>query len=133
MSMQDIHIALRVQLTTLSVAKSYENVKYEPTVGTAYVRERFLPDASVQESLGSAGYNRITGVYLIDAFCPAGEGVDDAEDLADTVLAAFARGSVLTSSGVSVVIEKSYRSAGRSESDWYQVPIVVQFRADIAP
>ncbi len=133
MSVQDIHIALRVQLATVtSVAQAYENVKYEPTVGTAFVRERFLPDPSVQESLGSAGYNRITGVYLIDAFCPSGVGVDDAEDLADTILAAFVRGSILTSSGISVVIEKSYRSGGRSEPDWYQIPIVVQFRADVA-
>jgi hypothetical protein len=132
MSAAAIHRALAAKLESLGKAVSWENVPFTPN-GSAWLREKFAPDRTAQTTLGSNGHNRLPGIYMIDVFTPVGQGWKDAEDLAETVMAAFPRGAVLTDSGVQVRVERSYRTAARQEPKWFHVPVTVEFRADLEP
>jgi hypothetical protein len=139
MSATAIHRALVANLKALTdleeLSVSWENVPFTPAAGEAWLREKFAPDRMAQTTLGSEGYNRLPGIYMIDVFTPVGQGWKDAEDLAEIVLAAFPRGVVLTDAdtGVQVRVERSYRTAAREEPSWFHVPVTVEFRADIQP
>lgn len=133
MSVSAIHAALRTQLDTLGYPVAWENVPYEPEEGQAYLRESFAPNRTREASLGTTGYNRVPGVYLVDVFTPVGRGVADGETIAAAVLAAYTRGSTLTNDGTAVTIERSYRAAARADGAWWHVPCTVEWRADIAP
>jgi hypothetical protein len=133
MSEHNCHVALAGALSALGYATAWENTPYQPTPGTSWVRETFAPDRKVAAALGTDAYNRITGVYLVGVFSPAGAGWKAAGDIAAAVLAAYKRGATLTAGGTTVRILRSYRAAGRSEPDWYHVPVTVEFLSDVAP
>jgi hypothetical protein len=134
MSQTDVHAALSTKLGTISGEEiAWENSQFEPTLGTRWIREVYAPAPMVQSSLGTAGYNRLTGVYFLDVFTPVGRGWKDAEELVEILLEAFPRGAVLTAGSVEVRVERSYRSEARVEDHWYHVPLAIEFRADIEP
>lgn len=133
MSEKACHLALSARLDTLAVPVARENTPYTPTPGTAWVRERCTFNGRAAATLGPSGYDRLTGVYFVDVFAPRGVGWGAGRTTADLVHAAFARGTVLTSGSVRVVVERCYSTAPREEPDWWMVPVTVIFRSDVAP
>jgi hypothetical protein len=128
-----VHIGLTKVVEGLGYAVARENVVYKPTTGTPWLRATFAPNPTAQAALGEDGPNRLTGILMVDVFAPVGVGFGAADVIAEAVMAAFARGDVVTEGAVSVRIERSYRSRGRTETDWYHVPVTVEYRADVAP
>jgi hypothetical protein len=108
---------------------AYENAEYEPESGTGYLRETLLPAEPEQAELGTDGRNRLTGIYQISVFEEVGKGSGDAETKAETLIAAFKRGTTLTANGLTVRIDKAWRSPAIQEKDWYHVPVSVRWFA----
>lgn len=107
---------------------AWENVSFSPTPGSPWYRESFSPSGAEAESLGPGSFDRLEGLYLIDVFAPSGEGYKRAEELAEDVLAGFARGLATTDGDTTVIVESSFRAAALSEAEWYQIPITIRFR-----
>lgn len=128
----DVRSALRQQLKTLSGLPSveWEDRPFEPVVGTSYFREKLIPGNSGLKSIGPNGRIQHDGVWLLDVFVPSGKGSKEADDYAEAIMLAFAPGRELVYNGQLVRIRQAYRSSGRPEADWYQVPVTVVWWAD---
>jgi hypothetical protein len=125
-----VHSLLNQQLATVQATNvAYENAEYEPTIGTGYLRETLLPAESEQAELGTDGRNRLTGIYQISVFEEVGKGSGAAETKAETLMEAFKRGITLTANGLTVRVDKAWRSPAIQESDWYHVPVSVSWFA----
>jgi hypothetical protein len=128
-----IHSLLNQELAVVQASNvASENSEYAKTVGTGWLRETFLPAEPMQADLGTSGRNRFSGIYQIDVFEETGKGSNAAETMAETLLVAFKRGTTMASSGVTVRVEKAWRSPAVQEGDRYQVPVTVRWFAYVA-
>ncbi len=126
-----IESALNAQLNTLGIPISWENVGFKSTKGTLWIRPTFMPGQSRAAAIGKNSQDRITGIYQVDVFAPADEGVYAGGQQVDSIMTLFKRGTALTYSGVIVKINKVWRSTARSEPDWYHIPVIVEWQADV--
>jgi hypothetical protein len=51
---------------------------------------------------------------------------------AERIAACFKRGTVLTYSGVNVRCERAYRGPAVQDDDWFFIPVLIEYRADVA-
>ena len=96
-----------------------------------WYRATFLPGIPVAAAIGAAGQNRHVGIFQVDLFEPKNIGDGLARVEAERIVACFKRGTVLTYSGVSVMIQESHREAGREDGDWFHIPVIIQFWGDV--
>ena len=106
-----------------------ENTRIERVAGQPWCRYTHLPAKTKQETIGVAGINRLIGLGQVDLFFPADQGTAASGLMAQAVLDAFPRGLQLTNGTETVVIEISYLEAGQRVDQYYQVPVVLQYRA----
>ena len=117
-------------LPVASVA--WENKNFTPTVGTRWYRATFLPGISVAAAIGDGAQNRHVGVFQVDVIDQKDTGDMLAQTEAERIITCYKRGTVLTYSGVSVRVERSYRLAANQEDEWFVIPVIIEYRADVA-
>jgi len=85
-------------------------------------------------ALSSDAANRHVGVFHVNVYDPPGGGDGAATAEAERIAACFKRGTVLTYSGVTVHIVSAHIERGLPQADpaWFQVPVVIEWRADVA-
>jgi len=130
---KEIRQALRQHLLTVVDAGSvqWENQAFTPTTGAIWYRETLMPAEPSRAGIGAGSAGRYIGLYQVDVFTPAAGGAYPADDEADALIAAFGWGTTLTYGGTTVRVEKTYKEPGRQEPDWYHVPVIVEWRADL--
>lgn len=107
---------------------AWENLAYEPAIGTLYARPTLLPADVIQSTLGTNGTDSNIGIYQIDIFAEAGQGKNEAVVMADTIADHFKRGTDLTYNGRTVRIRSvSRQTAINNEDGWYQIPIEINY------
>lgn len=125
----DIRSALRARLLTtpdLPTDRAWENVRYEPTEGRAYLREKLLPNGSTPQTIGDFIRVRHDVLYQVDLLFPLDKGAKAAETLADTLLQLiFYPGLVVSANGQTVTIKAAQRAASLQRDTWYQVPVTI--------
>lgn len=128
---QDICNALEAKLKALApqIDVAFENVDYEPTKGTAWMRCSHFPAPKVRIGVGIGGYNEVSGFMQVSVFYPSGAGRKAALDKVDALVQHFAVGTGLSSNGQAVLIEQAFRLPVVPEPDWYHVPVEVHWRA----
>lgn len=132
MAEQTIQNALDAHLNTnAGISVAWDNEDFAPTTGTPYCIPALLPARTVQADLGSSGRNRHTGIYQVTLVYPKGESRVGVHTKATALMAAFKRGTQLTSGGVTVVLEPPFMGPAFHEGDWYRVPISVPYFAYI--
>lgn len=113
---------------------SWPNAPFTPPASGLWYEAHFLPGEPRAAGIGQSAANRHTGLLqvTINAFPNVGEGTANTE--AERIIACFKRGTTLTYSGQTVVIDKAWRCPGyeSSEPAFYQVPVRIQYRADVA-
>src|SRR6056297_706773 len=131
MSHTNISAALSTRLGTLpsSPPVAYENAGYTPAEGTAYIAEHYLPAETSVVGLADDDSNDFTGVYQIDVRTPLDAYKAGGNDIADAVLSHFKRGTVMTYSGQSVVVQTASRAQGRPSGSWWFIPVSIIWRA----
>lgn len=108
---------------------AYENAGYTPTEGTAYIAEHYLPAETSPVGLADSDSNDFTGVYQVDVRAPLDDYKKEGNDIADAVLSHFKRGTVMTYSGQSVVVQSASRAQGRRSGSWWFIPVSINWRA----
>jgi uncharacterized protein DUF4128 len=104
-----------------------------------YVRATLLPSPADVSTLGASGYVRMNGLYAIDVLGPLDKGYTATKTLADNIIAAFVRGTDLTTSdGEKVTIENSFMSPNVTQGAWrmagfYAVQIQVRWFSFVLP
>jgi hypothetical protein len=128
---KDLSIALNQKLQAYSTANSrsvaWENVEFNPTTSTMYLRPTVLPAASVQAGLGSTGQELHQGIFQIDVFAKIDESKSIALAEADAIADYFARGTTLTYNGVNVRLGTASNGSGIRDSGWFIVPVFINY------
>ena len=125
----DIRAALESHLagTANLPAIAYENVAFEPTTGTSFLKVQFLPTVTRPAVRGLNPQLRYQGVFAVTVFAPEGKGPSTADDYANKVIDAFAVTTDISftnaSGTIKVSIDYAERQQGMIDSPWYFVPI----------
>jgi hypothetical protein len=137
----EVAAALRARLVAASPGAAlaassvaWENLPFTPTAGTRWYDAHVMTGKPLAAAISEAAANRHVGVFHVNVYDPAGTGEGAAAAEAERIAACFKRGTVLTYSGVSVHIERAYIERGLPQADpaWFQVPVVIEWRADVA-
>ena len=126
----DIRAALESKLSTTSglPAIAYENVAFEPTTGTSFLKVQYLPTVTRPAVRGLNPQLRYQGVFSVTVFAPEGKGPATADDYANKVIDAFAATTDISFTNgdaetIIVSIDYAERQQGMIDSPWYFVPI----------
>lgn len=133
MAADDIRGALNAQLDTLApLPIAWENLGYQTPAGP-WLRPTFLPGIPAMKEMFTAGADRHTGLFQVDVFAPLDKGDGQARGVADQVISAFSKGSVLSRNGQLVRVLRSYVMPAQRFQDapYFQIPVRVEWYADV--
>ena len=126
----DIRAALESHLAATSGLPyiAYENVAFEPTTGTSFLKVQYLPTVTRPAVRGLNPQLRYQGVFSVTVFAPEGQGPATADDYANKVIDAFAATTDISFTNgdaetIIVSIDYAERQQGMIDSPWYFVPI----------
>ena len=126
----DIRAALESHLAATSGLPdiAYENVAFEPTTGTSFLKVQYLPTVTRPAVRGLNPQLRYQGVFSVTVFAPEGQGPATADDYANKVIDAFAATTDISFTNgdaetITVSIDYAERQQGMIDSPWYFVPI----------
>ena len=120
----ETHISTTANLPTIA----YENVVFEPTTGTSFIRVMYLPTVTRPAVRGLNPQLRYQGVFAVTVFTPEGNGPSTADDYVNKVINAFQATTDISftnaqSQTIKVSIDYAERRQGLIDSPWYYVPI----------
>lgn len=126
---EDIAHALNKHYSTFtaSIHKVYENVRYEPSLGTPYLKAWHLPAQTDTITLGPSGVHWYKGIFQVSCFYPQAFGENDAKVMAGKLITHFFRGTQVTYNNILVKVRQAWMSPGYQEDAWYVVPITVDY------
>jgi hypothetical protein len=126
----DIRAALETHISTTANLPdiAYENVVFEPTTGTSFIRVMYLPTVTRPAVRGLNPQLRYQGVFAVTVFAPEGNGPSTADDYVNKVIDAFQATTDISftnaqSETIKLSIEYAERQQGLIDSPWYYVPI----------
>lgn len=106
---------------------AWPNTRYRPLRDALWLRPRLEPRRSRLATLGTGGFDRVSGDYRIEIVAPAGGGTAAAATVADGLLAEFSRGLQLAEGAVTVDVVDSRRAPARQERRGLVMPVVVRW------
>ena len=120
----ETHISTTANLPTIA----YENVAFEPTTGTSFIRVQYLPTVTRPAVRGLNPQLRYQGVFAVTVFTPEGNGPSTADDYVNKVINAFQATTDISftnaqSETIKLSIDYAERRQGLIDSPWYYVPI----------
>jgi hypothetical protein len=92
-----------------------------------YMRTTLLPAKTETRSVGETGWDRFFGLYQIDLFYPIDESPDAANFMADKIIDAYPKKTILTSSGINIRIVQYWREVRRKSETKHQVPVFIEW------
>ena len=126
----DIRAALETHIsTTVNLPDiAYENVAFEPTTGTSFIRVMYLPTVTRPAVRGLNPQLRYQGVFAVTVFTPEGNGPSTADGYVNKVIDAFQATTDISftnaeSETIKLSIDYAERQQGLIDSPWYYVPI----------
>ena len=133
MSLIAVRIALESKLSAMtpSLSTAWENVPFTPVTGVPYAAAYLMPATPANPTMGD-GYYREQGIFQVTLMYPLQAGPKTAADRAELIRAAFKRGTTLTKSTVSVIIERTPEiGQGRVDGDRWALPVKIRWYAGI--
>lgn len=122
----DIRATLDSHLAALQTDNvAWENSEYVPTEGVGYLRPFLLPMQPAQATVGTNGVDRIAGIYQVDVCEPKDQGSGGVLRKVDSIIAQFARGSDISSNGVTLTVQRSWPGPALSRDAFYVVPVSI--------
>jgi len=126
----DIRAALETHISTTANLPdiAYENVAFEPTTGTSFIRVQYLPTVTRPAVRGLNPQLRYQGVFAVTVFTPEGNGPSTADGYVNKVIDAFQATTDIPftnaeSETIKLSIDYAERQQGLIDSPWYYVPI----------
>lgn len=126
----DIRAALETHISNTADLPdiAYENVAFEPTTGTSFIRVMYLPTVTRPAVRGLNPQLRYQGVFAVTVFTPEGNGPSTADGYVNKVIDAFQATTDISftnaeSETIKLSIDYAERQQGLIDSPWYYVPI----------
>ncbi len=131
MSAVKIKSALETALNGMTaLSTSWENAAFTPVAGTAYQQVNIL--FAEPDNVEYGRTHRELGYMQIKLMYPLQVGSVTAITRAELIRSTFYRGASFTSSGVTVIIERTPEiGAGSVEGDRWSIPVKIRFFANI--
>jgi hypothetical protein len=123
----DIRACLDTHLTgTVGLpAVAHQNVPYEPTTGTAYVKVDMVPTSRRPAVRGLNPQQRYDGLYSILICTPENLGPGAGYDIADLLLDRFDATTDISLSGLTISIDYSEVRTSFLDSPFYCTPVTI--------
>ena len=124
-----IRAALETKLSQAlgAVPIAYENVSFEPTTGTLFVKPTFIPTTTQPATRGLTPQLLYEGVFNVMVYATEGNGPSQADNSCNTITNAFAATtdiSIVVGADTFIVrIRYAERQQGRIDTPWYTVPV----------
>lgn len=107
-----------------------ENLRLKTSAIASFTRTTISPAATIAESIGTCGTDRLNGIYVIDMFYPKDAGVADPNADVDALTVAFESGTILIDGLDKVEIFNSYPNGSTPDLEkYYRQQVVVEWRA----
>lgn len=121
--------ALATAFSTMPIA--WENARYTPVIGTAFLRAWLLPAEVDVITLGPGPFQEHHGIFQVSVVYPIGVGFVTPKAKAAEVVELFRAGTVINSNTLRIVCEKAWPSTAIIEEDgWYFIPVSVRYRCE---
>lgn len=123
----DIRACLDTHLSGTSgiPAIARQNVPFEPTTGTSYVKADMIPTSRRPAVRGLNPQQRYDGLYSLLICTPEGLGPGAGYDIADLLLARFEATTDITNAGLTISVDYSEVRTSFLDSPFYCTPITV--------
>ncbi len=140
MSYREIHNMLDTQLGTIAnlptIVKANEKLsrtvdKNSSVAKASYIRTELVPAETETISMGLTGHDNFQGIFLIDIYIPSGDGVDNANWIADSIIAAYPKRTLITQNGITLRITNYTRGASVDSTNWFLVPMTIAWQSFI--
>ena len=125
---------------TLYSENKVMNFAMQPDITTKLgVRTTLIPTKTIVETLGPTGYVSVNGMYAIDVIGQINTGYTGVQLLADIILAAFPRATIMTlGNGDTINIATSSPSTNTNQGAWamnklYCRQVMVEFFGYVQP
>ena len=89
-------VGARTLTVGLPATRAWENINIEPTRGSTWVEEEYIPGPMTKATLGPLGQLEALPLYVIKVYVPSGVGVDAARAYSDALLTLFAPSTSIT-------------------------------------
>lgn len=121
----------------LPVGRAWENRAYDPTTGSPWIEEDYLPGPMRQTTIGPRGTLEATPQYVVKVYGSAGTGVGGLYGYADALLTLFAPRTSMTLTNGDVLRVRTdpapYRSQLQQvEPGWAAVVVTIPLRLETA-
>lgn len=117
----DTHLSGTVGIPTLA----RQNVPFEPTTGTSYVKAEMIPTSRRPAVRGLNPQQRYDGLYSLLICTPEGLGPGAGYDIADLLLARFNATTDISNAGLTISVDYSEVRTSFLDSPFYCTPITV--------
>ena len=104
---------------------AWPNVHFTPPQTGLWAEVRWFPNETVNYGIGNDGPAQLRGFFQVTCCDRAGRGSFDAAELADAVIAAFAKGSEF---GPVRVERKPWASSALDADDRTVVPVTIRYQ-----
>jgi len=123
----DIRRGLEQKLSQVSGIPSiaYENISFDPTTGTSWVRPTFIPTTRRPAVRGSNPQQLYLGIFRVDCFVAEGNGPSVGDTLANSIIEDFDATTDITFNSKTISIDYAEREEGRLSSPWYFIPVTI--------
>lgn len=123
----DIQNAFSARLNTLPSSPSveWENTKFRPTKGQAYISPTLIPGRSMLRDV--EGTKEHPGLLQIDVYVPLHEGTKELTTILDNIYSHFDSVNSLAAGSSTIYIRAISRGRSSREEAWYRGMIEIYF------
>jgi hypothetical protein len=102
-----------------------QNVPFEPTTGTSYVKADMIPTSRRAAVRGLNPQQRYDGLYSLLICTPEGLGPGAGYDIADLLLARFNTATDISFNGLTISVDYSEVRTSFLDSPYYCTPVTI--------
>ena len=130
----ETHISTTANLPTIA----YENVAFEPTTGTSFVKVQYLPTITqpavrgLNQSTGQPHQHRYRGVFQLLLHYPEDVGSSASQEMVNTLIDRFESSTDISFTNsdpktIYVTVDYSEQMGAYNRSPWYVTPVNINW------
>jgi hypothetical protein len=121
---------LKAHVTAWETLVSFTGTDFNTPATGNWFEERIFWNTPKSLGLADASQVQHRGLYQITIVWPKGTGLAAQQEVAGLLIAHFAKGTVMTESGVTVRVEKNpWPLSPLQDGSWVKVPVTIPWRS----